>query len=429
MRTCFASLALFALTLAACGDDESSSKPCTVGDPGTCSVGFVCEPIAGKEEPDCFAPVELRGRVFDLDDEAAIAAARVHAEEAGGRPVGDVATTDFDGNFTLRIPSVRKDASGAPVGQAIRLGAAARDYVLFPSGLRVSLPIDTAKAEKAPDGAWVIRGSQVSIGLDPLPENARGRAAIFGKVEAPKADNPHGTLVVAESWDGTLIEGRADASGAYALFNVPDGSARVSAWRRGANYDTELVDVEQADVAVDIGLSLGSQKTATLGGSVAIVSGNGATSIVIALLSTFDHELARGTLVPGLRAPEPGVAPNVSGAFQIDGIPDGNYVVLAAFENDGLVRDPDPDIAGTQIQRITVSNGEVGVTPSFKVTSAVKMVGPGAGDSVETISGTPTFRWEAYPSAKSYLLELFDTYGRRIWDTTVAKTSVDYAGP
>lgn len=421
--------ALLALSLAACGDDESSSKPCTVGDPSSCGAGLVCEPIAGQEEPDCFAPVEIRGRVFDLDTDAGIEAARVDAEEAGGRPVGHVATTDEEGNFALRIPSPRKDGSGAPVGQTIKLGAAARDYVPFPGGLRVALPIDTAEAQKASDGAWVIRGWQPSIGLDPLPESARGRAAIFGKVESPKTDNPYGTLVVAEDVGGGVIQARADARGEYALFNVPAGDWRVRAYRRGLNYTPASVTVEEADVSkVDIGLAVAGQQTATLNGSVSIVSGSGATSIVLVLASTFDDELARGTLVPGLRAPEPGTAPNVTGAFRIDGIPDGHYVVLAAFENDGLVRDPDPDIAGTQIQRIAVSQGTIKETPSFKVTSAVKMVGPGAGDSIETITGTPTFRWEAYPSSKSYELELFDTYGFPVWNTTVSKTSVTYDG-
>jgi hypothetical protein len=37
------------------------------------------------------------------------------------------------------------------------------------------------------------------------------------------------------------------------------------------------------------------------------------------------------------------------------GVPDGKYVALAAFENDGLVRDPDTSIGGTQIVHLTVS--------------------------------------------------------------------------
>jgi len=426
MRSNAALLTLLALPLAACGDDSRPSSACTVGDDRTCGGGLVCERIEGEDEPGCFAPLVVRGRVFDLDSNGGIAAARVDAEEAGGRPVGDVATTASDGTFALRLPSVRKDGSGTPVGQTIKLGAAARDYAPFPGGLRVALPIDTAKAEKAADGAWVVSGGATSIGLDPLPEPMRGLATISGRVEQPRGDNSYGTVVTASDVSSRTITGRADARGAYVLFNVPADSWTIHAYRRGLNYHGDRVTVERDDVTVD--LKLANATTATLTGSVSIVSGSGATSVVVALASDFDDELARGTLVPGLRAPKPGVAPNVTGAFQIEGIPDGHYVVLAAFENDGLVRDPDPDIAGTQIQRILVLNGEVKTSPAFKVTSAVKMVGPGAGDAVESISGTPTFRWEAYPSAKSYLLELFDTYGRQVWTTTVSNTSAAYDG-
>jgi hypothetical protein len=94
--------------------------------------------------------------------------------------------------------------------------------------------------------------------------------------------------------------------------------------------------------------------------------------------STFNATLVRGDVPPGLRAPDSGTAPNIDGAWTIAGIPDGKYVVLAAFENDGLVRDPDPNISGTQIQRVTVANGALSAAPAFKVTAAVQMVGPGS---------------------------------------------------
>jgi len=427
MRPYVTPLALLALLLAACGDDDRPAKACTVGDASTCAAGLVCEPVAGQEEPGCFAPLFVHGRVFDLDTGSGVAAARVDAEEAGGRPVGDVATTADDGSYVLRVPSVRKDGSGAPAGQTIKLGAAARDYAPFPGGLRVSLPIDTATAERAIDGTWVVEGGATSIALDLLPDEVRGLPTISGTVEAPRSDNPYGTMVTAENFSAPAITARADARGAYVLFNVPADSWTLRAYRRGLNYQETQVTVERTDVK-GADLRLANTKTASLSGSVSIVAGNGATSVVVALANDFDDVRVHGTLVPGLRAPEPGAPPDVTGAFRIDGIPDGYYVVLAAFENDGLVRDPDPDIAGTQIQRVLVLDGVVATSPAFKVTSAVKITGPGAGDAVETVEGTPTFRWEAYPSAKSYLLELFDTYGHEVWTTTVQATSAAYGG-
>jgi hypothetical protein len=127
------------------------------------------------------------------------------------------------------------------------------------------------------------------------------------------------------------------------------------------------------------------------------------------------------------------VAPNISGAWTITGIPDGKYVVLAAFENDGNVRDPDPGISGTQIQRITVTGGALSpaVSPAFKVTGAVALVSPGK-DGVEVTSATPTFTWEVYSNADAYLLTVFDGLGNTLWTLPIldkAIVSAAYAGP
>src|SRR5690606_6121726 len=93
----------------------------------------------------------------------------------------------------------------------------------------------------------------------------------------------------------------------------------------------------------------------------------------------------------GLRAPEPGVAPNVGSAWTITGVPAGTYKILAAYENDGLVRDPDTSIAGTDILELTVSAGmDVDLQDSFKITEALAITSPGA-DGPEQVSGTPSF--------------------------------------
>lgn len=413
--------ALPALALA-CGDDASESA-CSPDDPSTCARGTVCEPVLGSE-PACFAPVEIHGRVFDLLSGEAIAGARVMAEEASGRAVGDVAVTRADGSYSLRVPSTRVDREGRPVGQTLKMSAAARDFRPFPSGYRMALPVDTS-APGGADGAFVIQSPATEIALETLPEAQRGLPSLSGTVELPKGDR-HEVLVAAES-GGATVTGKADARGRFVLFNLAPGAHAVRAFHVGANHAPVEILMEGAD-REGIHLPLADVPTATLSGSVAVVSGNGATSVVLALESTFDEALARGVLVPGLRAPEPGRAPAITGDFTIAGIPDGDYVVLAAFENDGLVRDPDPTIAGTQIQRIAVRGGALDASPSFKVTSAVGMVGPGASGSLEEVPSPPTFRWRAYPSAKSYHLEVFDAYGTLVWENTVSQTEVTYAG-
>ncbi|HLV67123.1 MAG TPA: hypothetical protein VKY73_14985 [Polyangiaceae bacterium] len=95
-------------------------------------------------------------------------------------------------------------------------------------------------------------------------------------------------------------------------------------------------------------LSRLAQATATVTGNVQIVNaaGGSATSVILVVEDTFDRDAARGEVPRGLRAPRTG-SPNVTGAFTITGVPVGRYVVLAAYENDALVRDPNTKIAGT----------------------------------------------------------------------------------
>jgi hypothetical protein len=108
--------------------------------------------------------------------------------------------------------------------------------------------------------------------------------------------------------------------------------------------------------------------------------------------------------------------------------------VLAAFENDDLVRDPDTSIGGTVIQHITVAGPNVDV-PGFKVTEALAVISPGA-NGAETVSGTPTFQWVDDSSEDSYDVKVFDALGTLVWEAPSvigpngnAPATVAYAGP
>jgi hypothetical protein len=169
--------------------------------------------------------------------------------------------------------------------------------------------------------------------------------------------------------------------------------------------------------------------TAAVNGSVNIVNAQGGaqTSVVLVVDETFNMTLERGDVPKGLRAG------NISNAFSVKNVPDGKYAVLAAFENDGLVRDPDPNISGTQIPHITVAGGSVDAG-NFKVTGALDVISPGAGDP-EPVMGTPTFTWKDDSSETGYSLVVFDTFGNKTWENTMipsskgSNPSVMYAGP
>ncbi|HEY5920957.1 MAG TPA: hypothetical protein VIV11_04770, partial [Kofleriaceae bacterium] len=317
---------------------------------------------------------------------------------------------------------------GAPAESfKITLRADANGYVTFPSGIRPALAFDTSSAVLT-DGRYEIASSLTDVGLLKLAPNGPATGTVKGKV----ADNPTdaSVLVVAEvgGVGHTAIAGR---DGEYAILNVPVGAASVQAYARGHNYVGKDVDVS-AGVATEVNLDLSSAAASTVAGSVSIVNGQlgEGTSVILVVESTFKAALARGETPPGLRAPEPGEAPTIDGAFSITGVPAGRYVVLAAFENDNLVRD-ESGIGGTAIVHQEVIAGQdVEIGEGFKVTGSVDIVGPGA-TTPETVTGTPTFTWLDDSSEDRYEVTVFDSYGNIVWEAGTPKSVVTltYAGP
>jgi hypothetical protein len=428
------STSLLALVAAACGGDD---KECSFDDPKSCEENFVCEKVAGAEKPMCFAPVQVQGKVFDLATKAPVANAEVTAVDINGAPVSGVAKSGADGRYSLSIPTERSDDKGTPVAARLTLRAGAQDYVPFPSGLRVALPIDTTGAAAAgEDKPWVFSSAQTDVGLIAVQAAEKGRPAVSGTVESGAGRS---ALVVIEG-NGNAYSAIADTSGTWKVFNVaPGGGYKAQAYVKGSNYTAADVTVTAGVPTTGVTIRRAGDSAATLNGTIQLVAGanNAGTSVVMVVESTFNPALLRGEVPPGLRAPEPGTAPNIAGAFSITGVPDGKYVVLAAFENDGNVRDPDPNISGTQIARLTVANGTPSLSPSFKVTGAIQMVGPGAGETSEVVTGTPKFTWKPYSSAQSYELRVFDSQGTKVWEnlsvpdtkTSAGNIEAAYAGP
>lgn len=426
--------ALLSVFAVACGGDN---KECKLDDPASCDEGLVCEKVSSQEQPMCFAPLQIEGKVFDLGTNAAVAGAEVTAVDINGAPVSSVAVSGADGRYALRIPTERSDDKGTPVGARLTLRAGAQNYEPFPSGLRVALPLDTAPAASAgEEKPWVFSSPQTDVGLIALPGTDQGRPAVSGTVDVAAGQS---ALVVVEG-NGKVYSAVADTSGAWKVFNVaPGGGYKAQAYVKGANYTPVDVTVQSGTALTGVAIHKAGEATATLSGSVQLVAGaNGAgTSVVMVVESTFNAVLIRGEVPPGLRSPDPGIAPNVTGSYSITGVPDGKYVVLAAFENDGNVRDPDPNISGTQIAHISVANGVPSASTAFKVTGAIQMVGPGA-EASEVVAGTPKFTWKPYSSAKSYELRVFDVQGTKVWENLAVSpdarngagdVEVAYGGP
>lgn len=418
-----AALGLAALG-AACGDDTTAGAggggggvPCSPEAQTGCEAGLVCEEVQGGT-PACFSPVTVKGRVFDFSSEVGIEGARVVARDENQAALSPIAVTAADGSYALQLPSPR-DSTGKPVSRAFTLRADAQTYQSFPTAPRVALPLDAADAAGDPPE---LVSSLTDIGLIALPDTA-GLGSVSGTVDA---DLPLGTLVLAGGSTGV-----ADRDGSFTVFNVPAGDQAVTGYKQGLNLAPASATVTAGQDAGGVLLTLVGDATATVSGSVQIVNGGGAstTSVILVLEDTFDEAQKRGEAPPGLRAG------NVSGAFSIGGVPDGRYVVLAAFENDGLVRDPDTSIGGTQIVHITVAGADNAIATGFKITGALAVISPGAND-IEPVTGNPTFTWEDDSSEDSYDVEVFDALGTSIWKTSGnfdqggnKPATVDYAGP
>ncbi len=420
---------LSALLSIGCGGDEKKSGPksgdeCDLAAP-ECIEGEVCEELVDGTAR-CFAPVWLRGKVVDSVTLDPIEGAVVQAMDANEAPQGSAARTDENGAYELTIAATR-DEEGTPAEGKVTLRAQAMGYELFPTPIRPALPVDAALAVEHGDDGYLLESTATEIRLLPLEGDTQSLGSISGAV---LGDTPAGVLVVAEG-AATPLSGMSDGDGEYVIFNVPQGSYTVSGYAAGVELVPQSISLTAGEEKADVDLEVADKALSTVSGKVEIVNapGGSVTSVVLVLESTFAETTARGIVPPGLRAA------GVTGTFSIEGVPDGRYVVLAAFENDGLVRDPDETIGGTQIVRIAVQGADVPIAEGFKVTGALAVVSPGA-EEPEQVSGIGlTFRFADDSSEDGYLVKLFDAFGEKLWETELPGVSgsdtvdVAYDGP
>jgi hypothetical protein len=433
-------------TAAGCKDKDlpvgaEFGEACEPADEEPCVEGLSCEELVDGSGHVCGGIVELRGMVIDAIEETPIAGARVLALDDTGAPVTNVAVSDADGHYVLEI-AVPRDTDGNPATAiTMTLSASAHAYQLYPSGLQPAFPVSTDDIQDAEDDPDIdtddhlsfIENASTTIGLLPL-DSADG-FTVSGRVGAEEDESGAGTLVTAEG--AASVYTIADRSGEFTLFNVPAGANTIRGYRGGLQIVPEVLDDVQENVE-GVVLGISTEGLSTVTGSVNIVNpgDGGDTSVVMIPSALFNPVFEFGPVPFALRAPEPGVAPNVSSAFTIADVPAGTYKVIAALENDFLVRDPDTSIAGTDILELTVVAGEnVDLQDSFKVTGALGVMSPGA-DGPEEVTGTPTFIFEDDSSEDGYIVVVHDALGTEIWrDDQVPSVSgggmvsVPYGGP
>jgi len=388
-----------AALLAGCGGDAV----CTLGTLEGCGEGLACERIAGGE-PRCVEPVVVRGRVFDALDDASIGDARVVARDANGGARSGVTFTAADGRYALPV-SVPRDEDGQPMDEAITLRVDAAGYLPFPRPPREAVPLDLTTATLV-DGEWVVENAATDVAL--IPRDRTG-GTIAGTVDHP---DPGGMLVVAEQGGDAVATSITGTGGSFVLYDVPDGPTEVRAYRAGLFAGP--ASVEAAGAVDGVVLTATTDGLGSVSGSVNIVNAPGGltTSVILVVASTFDEATVRGETPAGLRA-----AP-VDGPFTLEGVPPGRYAVLAAFENDQLVRDPDEGIAGTDVVFVDVAGGPVTLETSFKVTEALEVLSPGA-EGLEVVSSPPELVFAQDSSEDGYELRLYDALGDLVHEDTM----------
>src|SRR5687767_5556446 len=87
-------------TLAGCGADDKSDvqSSCSILEQSGCDAGKVCEAVKDGE-PQCFAPLTLRGKVTDALDATPISGAHIVARDANGVAISSVAVSDAKGVY------------------------------------------------------------------------------------------------------------------------------------------------------------------------------------------------------------------------------------------------------------------------------------------------------------------------------------------
>jgi hypothetical protein len=410
------------LFFSGCGE-EGNEGECDLLAPD-CAAGLVCDPVTGGK-PLCVRPLIIRGEVIDATDDSGISGALVQAADPNGAATGTSTETGSDGSFSITVPATR-DGDGAPVQGSYTLRVQAAGYQRFPTAIRPALPLDAASAAEE-EGAWVIENAITTVALLPLPGDTSGLGSISGTITAGEAG---GILVVAETATEGFT-GYSDSSGEYTIFNVPAGSYSVNGYFAGVQLVPVDVTLTAGEKKTGIDLADAGTPLSTVSGNVQIVNAPGGltTSVVLAVESTFVENAARGEVPPGLRIGD------VETSFSIAEVPDGHYVVLAAFENDDLVRDPDQTIGGTKIVHIEVPDpvdgNTVTLSEGFKITEALEITSPGAEGPEAVDTPTPTFIWADDPSAEGFEVHVFDAFGNEIWYQETGPDTVEltYAGP
>ncbi|MGV7223622.1 MAG: carboxypeptidase-like regulatory domain-containing protein [Nitrospinales bacterium] len=279
---------------------------------------------------------------------------------------------------------------------------AAQDYLPVPSSNQNAVPFE------------IIDGKTTSqnVALDEHPDaGTTGQISGYTLTPAPDSNGISGVLVVAKddalSLSASAITG---PDGDYVIYNVTLGNYTLEAYLAGYRETSTpvTVDVVVADSYDADDIEMEVHANADLYGKVTFLSVvNGVVDITLVHPDTLDT-------IPGLSTQN-----QASGlTYLLSSVPPGTYIAWASFRNDLYVMDPD-SIRKFGLPEVVFTAGSGDLEQNFDVTNAVTITGPTNElylvVPVEVNTATPTFTWEKYPSAKEYIIEVFNSNGETIW--------------
>lgn len=178
----------------------------------------------------------------------------------------------------------------------------------------------------------------------------------------------------------------------------------MNAWRAGYNSqslnDITVVTGEEKQVPV---LEANSNASGVATGKVSfLATDNG--NVDITLLEPNSSEI-----IPGLT-----VDNGDDLSYRINDIPNGTFIIFASLKNDDYVLDPD-SIVKFGLPKITISFDTV--EKNFDVTDAVNITSPENNTRINLPANDSdlTFKWDPYPSASDYVVEVANASGEIIW--------------
>ncbi len=273
--------------------------------------------------------------------------------------------------------------------------------------VKISAPgyLPTPPAGIAPIPLQIAAGQDltetITLFADP---NAGSTGSITGTVMAAGATGLAGVLVVAQNgpvWRATTTT----IDGTFVLYNIPAGTTTIQGWRGGYNIPTADV-VVTADTTSNQDLNAAAAPAGQVTGKVSFTSTSGSV-IDITLLHPGTREV-----IPGLRT----LINAGDFTYQLSGVPDGTFEIIASLDNDTFVIDPDESVQ-QGIPTVTIAGGSV--VKDFKVTGAIRLDEPArTSAAVPIVSETPTFAWSkrsSYANASEFAIEVVDASGNVIW--------------